>query len=226
MKAFACLSISTLLTIHAAFAQQLPDGYILQYEQNFSNNKSLTDFRYNVPESWGIYKSNGNFYLQFSGYNKISSQTLLPGNIAILKNRIFGDFVLEASVMPDADTSGNREICVFLGLKDTSKYYYAILNSNNNVHDQGIYLKKNSSVIKLTKNNDIPLTWKENKWHKIRIERNIIKRTIRVFLDDMTVPVMQATDYELVMGYVGFGSLRCPGRIDNIKIWAPTVIPD
>jgi hypothetical protein len=226
MKMLAYLSISILLMIHTAFAQQLPDGYILQYEQNFSKSKSLTDFSFNLPGSWGIFKSNGNFYLQFAGCNASLTQTSLPGNIAILKNRIFGDFVLEANVMPDADTSGIREICVFLGLKDTSKFYYTVLTSSNNAHNQGIFLKKNSMVTKLTNNNDILVSWKENKWQKIRIERDIVKRTIRVFLDNMILPVMQITDYELVMGYIGFGSLKCSGRIDNIKIWAPTVIPD
>jgi len=226
MKVLACLSISVLLMIHSAFTQQVPDGYILQYEQNFSNNKSLNDFRYNLPDSWGILKSNGNYYLQFAGYDAALTQSLLPGNIAILKNRIFGDFVLEANVMPDADSLGNREICFFLGLKDTSRFYFTVLTGSNNAHYQGIFLMKNSFVKKITNNNDILVTWKENKWQKIRIERNIIKRTIRVFLDDMTLPVMQTTDYELVMGYIGFGSLKCSGRIDNIKIWAPTVIPD
>jgi hypothetical protein len=31
---------------------------------------------------------------------------------------------------------------------------------------------------------------------------------------------------ELIMGYIGFGSISGQGRIDNIKIWAPTSIPE
>jgi hypothetical protein len=226
MKEIFLIILFTASFITGPFAQNLPEGYILQYEQNFSNSKSLADFKFNLPESWGVFKSGGNFYLQFTGCNTRSSLTSLPANIALLNNRIFGDFVLEANVMPDADTSGIREICIFLGLKDSSQFYHILLTDSINDNNHGIFLMKNSLVTKLTKDDNTTVTWKENKWQKIRVERNIVKRTIRVFIDDMTRPVMQTTDYELVMGYVGFGSVKCPGRIDNIKIWAPTVIPD
>jgi hypothetical protein len=70
------------------------------------------------------------------------------------------------------------------------------------------------------------VNWKVNKWQKLRLERNIVRRSILVFVDDMLHPVLQVKDYELVMGQVGLGSVSTPARFDNIKIWAPTVIPN
>jgi hypothetical protein len=126
--------------------------------------------------------------------------------------------------MPEADTNGFRETCLFLGMKDLTKYYYIQLANRCDSVNHGIYVVKNSIASRLTGASERPVSWKNNKWHKIRMERNIVKRTIRVFVDDMTKPVMQIKDYELVMGMVGFGSFSSPVRFDNIKIWAPTVI--
>jgi hypothetical protein len=118
------------------------------------------------------------------------------------------------------------ELCIFLGLKDSLKYYYIQLANKTEANLNGIFLVKNTSAIKLTPENINPLVWGENKWHKVRIERNIVRRTIVVFFDDMTIPLMEVKNYELVMGYIGFGSFNTSGRIDNIKIWSQTVLPD
>jgi hypothetical protein len=42
----------------------------------------------------------------------------------------------------------------------------------------------------------------------------------------MKKPVMTTRNPVLVMGYIGFGSFASAGRIDNIKVWAPTSIPE
>ena len=69
------------------------------------------------------------------------------------------------------------------------------------------------------------INWVNDKWNKVRVERDILKKTITVYINDMSNPVMVAKDRTLIMGYLGFGSIDTPGKIDNIKIWAPTFIP-
>jgi hypothetical protein len=109
-------------------------------------------------------------------------------------------------------------------MKDLSKYYYVqIANICDSAH-HGIYLVRKSVPSRLTGLSEKTVNWKTNKWQKLRLERNIVKRSILVFVDDMLQPVLQVKDYELVMGQVGLGSFSTPARFDNIKIWAPTVI--
>jgi len=211
------------LTANICPAQQLPEGYILQYQQSFSGSKSLADFNVGNPESWGIFKDANNFYLHFAGLPS-TGDSPLPGNMAILNDRIFGDFILEANVMPETDTLGFGEVCIFLGVKDRSQFYCVQLaNRCDSIH-HGIFVVKSAQPRRLTPVNDQPVIWKTNKWYKIRLERDIVRRTIMVFLGDMKHPVLQVKDYELIMGSVGFGSFIGAGRIDNIRIWAPTVI--
>ncbi|MDH3650486.1 MAG: hypothetical protein OEQ53_12445, partial [Saprospiraceae bacterium] len=65
-----------------------------------------------------------------------------------------------------------------------------------------------------------------NSWHKVRIERNIREGNIKVYFDNMQVPVMEATDTHFEFGHIGFGSFDDTGRFDNIRIWAPALTPE
>jgi hypothetical protein len=226
MKIRFTILLALILSLPACIAQQVPEGYIMQYQQIFSTGKALADFKVDNPDSWGIFQAGSNFYLHFAGSPEHAGSSVLPLNMAILGNQVYGDFILEADVMPVPDTSGLGEICLFLGLKDKSTYYYIQLTNQGNRPGHGTYLVKDS-VPKLLVSKDLqPVIWKTGKWQKVRLERNIVKRTILVFLDNMKVPVLQTKDYELVMGSVGFGSFSSPGSIDNIRIWAPTVISE
>jgi len=199
---------------------------VLHYQQNFSNSKSLLDFQFNNPGDWGLFNTKGNFYLQNSGTDTISIKNGLPSNLAVLNQMTYGDFILEASVYADSDTSGFFNVCFVLGLKSKEQYYYIKISNRNDSADFGIFVLKQTLHKKLTGTVAPAVKWERNKWHKVRIERNIVERTIEVYIDNNTQPVLRTKDYELVMGCVGYGSVSNPCRIDDIKIWAPTVIPE
>ena len=93
MKTFLAPILFFILIFPGCIAQQLPEGYILQYQQNFSGSKSLSDFYVANPESWGIFDAAGNYYLHFTEIPGHLNQSDLPGNIAVLNNHIFGDFI-------------------------------------------------------------------------------------------------------------------------------------
>jgi hypothetical protein len=226
MKKYITFIFLSIILVPAGISQKLPGGYILQYQQSFSDTKSLSDFRVGNPEIWGIHKSGSNFYLQFAGTLGVAVRPLFPQNMAVLNNRIFGDFILEADVMPQFDTLGFGEICLFLGIKDQSRYYYIQLASRCDSLTHGIYVVKDSTLKKLTPSDALPVLWKENKWQKVRLVRDIVTRTILVYVGDMEKPLLQTKDFALVMGSVGFGSFSGAGQIDNVRIWAPTVISE
>jgi hypothetical protein len=225
MKPGILLFISFLLVLPVATAQKVPDGYILQYGQNFNNNNALGDFDFSDPAAWGISKSENNFFLQFNLHQAAIPQATLPANQAILSKRIFGDFILEADVLPLADSGRLPEFCIFVGMKNTEQYYLILLSAASGEDLQGIFLVKNGILTKLPETFDAH-GFKSNTWQKIRVERNIVKRTIRVFVNDMNHPVFHAKDYEFIMGKVGVGSMNSAVCFDNLVIWAPTVIPE
>jgi len=58
----------------------------------------------------------------------------------------------------------------------------------------------------------------------VRVERTCADGAIKVFFDDMTTPIMLASDATFGEGWIGFGSFDDPGRIDNVSIWAPKAV--
>lgn len=221
-----CFALLTFFLCEFTIAQKLPEGYILQYKQDFNNGKSLSDFSFDHPSHWGIFSGKGNYFLQCTGSSDSLTKPGLPSVTALLNNKVFGDFILEADVMPVIDSNGFGEICLFLGFKDDSKFYYVQLANKSDSNRHGIFVVKNSVPKKLTETFPETITWKEKKWHHVRLERDIVKRTITVFLDDMTHPVFHVKDYELVMGLVGVGSFGSPCRFDNLQVWSQTVITE
>lgn len=213
-----------LLSFESINAQQIPEGYILQYEQNFSAARALNDFRFSNPHSWGIFRNNNNFFLQFRGDTLAQPFISSPGIICVLNNLMFGDFIMEVDLMPLKSTSRMNEVCIFLAIKDTLKYYYIQLSNQAVENSNGIFLVNNAPFRPVTAKVSATLEWTENKWHKVRIVRSIIDRSIKVYTGNMTSPLMETRDNELVAGYVGFGSFAGAGCIDNLRIWAPAVI--
>jgi hypothetical protein len=222
MKSVILLPVFLLL-VSVSIAQKAPDGYIQQYTQGFQTIRSLDDFDFNYALSWGISKTKENSFLKLNHLQNGTIQAS-PQNRAIFSKYIFGDFILEAEVMPLTDTSPNAELCIFLGFKDSTGYYCITLFTEYEKNLQGIFLMKDSMITQLQTINN-PIFLHNNTWQKIRVERNIVKRTILVYISDMNKPVLEVKDYELIMGKVGFGSVNNRFCVDNILIMAPTVIP-
>lgn len=207
-------------------AQTIPAGYILQYGQNFTVSKSIGDFWLTRQPEWSISKVQNNFFLQIIKTAVPDSQVAaLPSNRCILKNSIYGDFILEMDVNPDGGQIAS-DICFFLGLKDSTRYYFILLSTSPGNDMQGIYLVKNSVRTKLPERISTARALIPNTWQKIRVERNITRRTIRVFAGEMSEPMLEIQNYELVMGRIGFGSMNGGAAFDNLSVWAPTVIPE
>lgn len=221
--------IITLLIFHIslfALSQTLPEGYILIYEQNFSDKNALENFRFSNPVTWKISKIKDNRFLEFISDSCYMPAFYSPKNICILSNHIFGEFILEADIMQPVNEYNNGDICIFFSVKDSVQYYYAQIACLADNFNHGIFLVKKDSCKKISEQQNNGVSLSDAKWHKVRIVRNIVNRTVWVYVDDMKVPAMTARNPELVMGYIGFGSFDDGGRIDNIKIWAPTSIPD
>ncbi|NJK86193.1 MAG: hypothetical protein HC906_09685 [Bacteroidales bacterium] len=110
------------------------------------------------------------------------------------------------------------------GMKDTLNYYAVTLNANGNKPSDILLVNGTGKVSVATESNGsgkiTPATW-----HKIRIKRDIISRSLQFYLDDMKTPAVQTNNKRLVMGYIGFGSANSALAIDNIKIWSQTSIP-
>ena len=220
------LFIITFYLVTETHAQNLPVGYITQFQEDFSKpSTALKAFEFSDSATWKTGHEGKNYFLQFSGKNSDTLKTICLQDLAVLNGYLFSDFIFEANVkIPRKEIISGKNICFFLGLKDTTHYYAIQLSTIPGDTTQQIFVVNNGIKKILTGKKNGEINWETGQWHKIKIIRNILAKSIIVYFDNMHIPVMEAKDRTLIMGYTGFGTSGIPFYIDNIKIWAPTSI--
>jgi hypothetical protein len=219
------LVIINSLFILASFSQELPLGYIIQYSQDFSGKNALADFNFSDPDHWSISRDKQNYYLEFSEKTGYTDSMGRPNMLAIISSHMYSDFIMELDIMPTGEGQVDRSISIVCGLKDTSNYYYIKLASKGGEDSHNVFLVNKEVLTKISANTSIDINLQNNKWHRVKVIRNILEKTITVYFNDMINPVLKAKDRTLIMGYIGFGSAGSAGKIDNINIWAPASVP-
>ena len=205
----------------AATRPALSPGYKLLYEQHFDKPAAIGDFEFSDANQWKLVGKGPGAALEFGGRGKYRPKVRSPLIIGLISDRVFEDFILEADLLQTGKEYGHRDMCLFFGFTDKSKYYYCHIatKADKNAHNIMIVNDKPRTNIatKTTKGID----WGKGKWHKVRLERKASDGTIKVFFDDMTNPIMEANDKTFKSGCIGFGSFDDSGRIDNVRIWGP-----
>jgi len=200
-----------------------PAGYKLLYSRNFTSPQDLAGFVMTDPAAWRVTKTNDVTALDLFTQSKYKPAYRSPFNIALIADKVFGDFVLEADLMQTSKEYGHRDMCLFFGVQDPSHLYYAHLATAADEHAHNIFVFTNAPRIKIAEQTTKGIDWGQGVWHKIRLERHMADGAIKVFYDDLAKPLMIAHDKTLPSGYVGFGSFDDTGMIANIRVWGPSV---
>ena len=69
---------------------------------------------------------------------------------------------------------------------------------------------------------ELPESWLNDiheKWHQVKVNRDVSSGKIEVFVDNMKTPLMTSVDHTLDAGFVGFGSFDNTASIRNITIY-------
>ena len=204
-------------------AQEIPEGYQLLYHQDFTDGSAIQQFEMSDRKAWKA-TAGDEGWLELYGKSNYKARVRSPFNIALLKDYVFGDFILEANLAQSGREYGHRDLCLFFGAKDATNFYYVHIASVADPHANNIFLVNDAPRVAIATKTTDGTNWGEtNSWHKVRIERMIEAGTIKIYFDDMTEPIMEATDTHFDYGRIGFGSFDDTGRFDSIKIWGPGV---
>jgi hypothetical protein len=204
----------------------VPKGYKLLYCQNFDTPASIGAFEFTSPEKWqwtALDKAGKAGCLESLGQGKYRAKVRSPRVIGLISDHKFGDFVLEADLLQTGRDYGHRDMCLFFGFTDPSRYYYVHMATKADKNAHNVFIVNNKPRTNIARKTTKGIAWGKAKWHKVRLERKAAGGTIRVFFDDMKKPIMEASDKTFPTGYVGFGSFDDVGRVDNVRIWAPQV---
>lgn len=224
---FAFVGIVTCCFWSIAYSQQIPADYDLLYEEDFEGGTSLREFVATDERAWRIGEGKDGKALELFGKSDYSPRVRSPHNIAFIKAKKFGSFILEAELQQTGEEYGHRDLCLYFGLKDPSNFYYVHMASKADPNAHNIFLVNDAPRKNIATTTTEGIDWGTNKeWHKVRLERNVETGIIKLFFDDMTTPIMETEDKHFDFGYIGFGSFDDSGKFDNIKIWGPNPAPE
>lgn len=207
----------------AARPAGLPEDYRLLYEQDCGKSGCLQDFVFSDPKAWKWSGPGENAALELAGKSRYQPQHRSPLNIALIANRTFGDFVLEAELQSTVKPYNHQDMCLFYGFAGTNQFYYTHLAVAADPHAHNIFVVTNAARLAIARQTTQGVTWGEGQWHKVRIERRTRDGSIKVYFDDLTTPIMVAEEKTLTRGALGFGSFDDKGRIRHIRVWGPGV---
>jgi hypothetical protein len=211
--------------LHAAWAadDHLPKGYQLLYEQTFEKADSIKGFQMTDPAAWKYSKDEkSGGALELAARSKYKPEVRSPENIALIKEKTFGDFILEADLIQTGEEYGHRDMCLFFGFQKPSQFYYVHIATKADPNAHNVFIVNDKPRTNIAKTTTAGVNWGLNIWHKVRIERKLSDGSIKVYFDDMTIPIMVAEDKTFGEGFIGFGSFDDTGKVDNIKIWGPS----
>lgn len=197
----------------------------LVYSQDFESTQSISDFEMTDDRAWRNGQGETGKTLELFGKSEYEARVRSPFNIALLKDVIVGDFILEANLAQSGREYGHRDLCLFFGVNSPTNFYYVHIASVADNNANNIFLVNDEPRTNIASKTTNGTNWgPTNSWHKVKIERKVEEGSIKVYFDDMDKPIMEATDKHFVEGRVGFGSFDDTGQFDNIKIWAPKLI--
>lgn len=200
-------------------------GKKLLYKQNFDSMGSLAEFQMTDTNAWKFVvadKDHGGA-LELTQQSKYTPAVRSPVNIALIKNKVFADFVLEADFIQTGREYGHRDMCIFFGYQSPTNFYYTHMATKADPNAHNVFIVNGAPRKNFAKQTTEGVNWGLNIWHKVRLERTVADGMIKVYFDDMTKPIMVAEDKTFQSGGIGFGSFDDTGRIDNIRIWGPAV---
>src|SRR5688500_7267958 len=181
---FITLAITLAFQPFALAAEdQIPKGYKLLYEQTFENPDSIQQFQMTDTNAWKYSKEEKGGALELAAQSKYKPEVRSPVNIALIKEKFFGDFVLEADLIQTGREYGHRDMCLFFGFQNPKQFYYAHIATKADPNAHNIFLVNNAPRTNIAKTTTTGVSWGLNIWHKVRLERKIADGSIKVYFD-------------------------------------------
>ena len=135
-----------------------------------------------------------------------------------------------SSVQVDAEvridepvTRNDRDVIIVFGYRSPTQFNYAHISQDNTIYPHnGIFVVNDADRLRIDDqwNGSVgaPPAITDTEYHHVRVRHCLPSGAIEVFVDDMTTPLMTATDTTLASGRVGFGSFDNYGRARDVTV--------
>ncbi len=201
----------------------IPADFQLLYAQDFAKPEALADFAFTDATAWKLSDTDGKPTMELAKQSAYKPAVRSPFNIALLKDKVWGDVIIEADCLQSGKEYGHRDMVFVYGFQSPTKFYYTHIATAADNHAHNCFIVNDAPRAKFAKETTKGVNWGLGVWHHVRLERKVSDGTVRVFFDDMEKPIMVGEDKTFGPGAIGFGSFDDTGRIANIRVWAKSV---
>ncbi len=177
------------------------------------------------PRAWKVVQRAGESFYALFRASRYEPPVRSPRNIALIRDLVVSDFVLELRARSTKAYYPHRDLCLFFGYQNPSHFYYVHLAERADPHANSIFLVDGRPRVSIAETRTKGTGWGD-RWHHIRIERNVKNGRIQVYFDDMTKPIMTAATTRFTWGRVGIGSFDDTGDFDDITLRGVRVTPE
>jgi hypothetical protein len=213
---FGLLALLTTVSAAAGTPADLP----LVFSDTF--DKGADRWEPSDAKAWKVIQTDkGKAYSLFQ-QSKYKPPHRSPFNFSLVKDLTVGDFRLEAKVQTTARDYPHRDMCVFFGYQDPARFYYAHLGQRTDDHANQIFIVNGADRTKISTKTTPGTKW-DDKWHDVKVVRNVTTGAIEIYFDDLKTPAMTATDKHFVWGRVGLGSFDDTGNWADVKVYGVKV---
>lgn len=202
-------------------APNVPAEYRMLYSQAFESADAVDDFLMTDAQAWkyAIGEGKNPPALELMKQSRYSPPFRSPVNIALVKDLVVGDCVIDVRCQQTGKEYGHRDMIFVFGYQSPSQYYYTHIATAADDHANQIFIVNEAPRRKISKESNKGNQWGLNEWHRVRIERKVSDGSIKVYFDDLNQPIMMAEDKTFGAGWVGFGSFDDTGKITDIRIF-------
>lgn len=144
-----------------------------------------------------------------------------PHNVALVKHVELSDTVVTFQVKSTRDTGNHRDCCVFFNWRDPEHFYYVHLGAKPDPASGQIMIVDNAPRRPLTQNTRA-VPW-DDKWHTVKLVRDVATGSIEVYFDDLSTPFMKAVDTTFTSGRIGIGSFDDMNDFTDVKVYGHRV---
>ena len=188
----------------------------LLFQADFEDGR-LDAWEATDPAAWRIEEGRGGKVLALFGKSNYKPKVRSPFNMNLIRDVVVGSFVLELKMLSTTKDYPHRDLCLFFGHQGPSHFYYVHIANEADPHSNSIFIVDGKPRASIAKTRTEGTKW-DDKWHTVRLVRDVKRGTIEIFFDDSPEPIMTAVDHRFKWGRVGVGSFDDIGQFDNIQL--------
>lgn len=194
-------------------------GMPVVFRADFENGRA-EHFKPTDPAAWKVVKQKDNHvYALTVRKSDYQPPQRSPHNISLIEGLDAGNVALDVRFQSAMTDYGHRSLCLFFNYVDPSHFYYVHFGKEADPHANQIFIVNGADRKAISETTTDGTPW-DDEWHHGRVVRNVETGKIEVYFDDMTKPIMTATDKTFRSGQVGIGSFDDAGNYDAVVVYA------